>query len=95
MESRIHAVKGRRHHGQVKEGYMHQPPLMPWNEVHSPMPLFFLAPVFVFLASVTKAAAQRAFLISALTIILLAVASTYAAFEAGQALLPARFGREK
>lgn len=60
-----------------------------WNGIHPllihfPLTLFFLAPVFVLFATFTKAATRRAFLISALTVMLLGIASTYAAFEAGK-----------
>ena len=51
--------------------------------IHFPLTLFFLAPVFVLFASLAKTTTRRTFLISALTVMLLGIASTYAAFEAG------------
>jgi uncharacterized membrane protein len=70
---------------------MQQLPMMPgWDGMHPllthfPLTLFFLAPAFVLFAGVTKAATRRAFLISALTVMLLGIMATYAAIEAGQA----------
>jgi|SRR5450631_99887 uncharacterized membrane protein len=60
-----------------------------WDGIHSllihfPLTLFFLAPVFVLFASLTKATTRRMFFISALTVMLFGITSTYAAFEAGQ-----------
>ena len=52
--------------------------------IHFPLTLFFLAPVFVLFAGFAKATTRQAFLISALTVMLLGVASTCIAFEAGQ-----------
>lgn len=52
--------------------------------IHFPLALFFLAPVFVLFAGFAKTLTRRTFLISALTVMLLGVASTFAAFEAGQ-----------
>lgn len=52
--------------------------------IHFPLTLFFLAPVFVLFASLTKATTRRTFLISALTVLFLGITSTYATFEAGQ-----------
>ena len=52
--------------------------------IHFPLTLFFLAPVFVLFAGFAKTKTRQTFLISALTVMLLGVASTYAAFEAGQ-----------
>ena len=69
---------------------MAQLPMIPgWDGIHPllihfPLSLFFLAPVFVLFASLTKAATRRTFLISALTVMLFGITSTYAAFEAGQ-----------
>ena len=69
---------------------MPQLPMIPgWDGIHPllihfPLTLFFLAPVFVLFASLTKATTRRTFLISALTVMLLGITSTYAAFEAGQ-----------
>ena len=69
---------------------MAQLPLIPgWDGIHPllihfPLSLFFLAPVFVLFASLTKATTRRTFLISALTVMLFGITSTYAAFEAGQ-----------
>ena len=69
---------------------MHQLTMIPgWDGIHPllihfPLTLFFLAPVFVFFANVTKAATRRTFLICALTVMLLGITSTYAAFEVGQ-----------
>ncbi|HEX4920274.1 MAG TPA: hypothetical protein VFV92_05990 [Candidatus Bathyarchaeia archaeon] len=57
--------------------------------IHFPLTLFFLAPVFVLFAGFAKTTTRRTFLISALTLMLLGVASTYAAFEAGMAAAPA------
>ena len=56
------------------------PPLL----IHFPLTLFFLAPVFVVFAGFAKTTTRQTFLISALTVMLLGSASTYAAFEAGQ-----------
>jgi uncharacterized membrane protein len=69
---------------------MDQLPMIPgWDGIHPllihfPLTLFFLAPVFVLFASFTKATTRRTFLISALTVMLLGITLTYAAFEAGQ-----------
>ena len=69
---------------------MPQLPMIPgWNGIHPllihfPLTLFFLAPVFVLFAGFAKTATRQTFLISALTVMLLGVASTYAAFEVGQ-----------
>ncbi|MGC2195623.1 MAG: DUF2231 domain-containing protein [Terriglobales bacterium] len=69
---------------------MNQLPVIPgWDGIHPllihfPLTLFFLAPVFVLLAAFTNATVRRTFLVSALTVMLLAITSTYAAFEAGQ-----------
>ena len=69
---------------------MAQLPMIPgWDGIHPllihfPLTLFFLAPVFVLFASLTKATTRRTFLISALTVMLLGITSAYAAFEAGQ-----------
>ncbi len=52
--------------------------------IHFPLTLFFLAPVFVLFAGFAKTTTRQTFLISALTVMLLGVASTYAAFKAGQ-----------
>jgi uncharacterized membrane protein len=52
--------------------------------IHFPLTLFFLAPVLVLFASLTKATTRRTFLISALTVMFFGITSTYAAFEAGQ-----------
>jgi hypothetical protein len=52
--------------------------------IHFPLASFFLAPVFALFAGFTKATTRRTFLISALTVMLLGITSTYAAFEAGQ-----------
>jgi uncharacterized membrane protein len=66
-------------------------PMLPgWSEIHPllihfPLTLFFLAPVFVLLASFTKDATRRTFLLSALITMLLGVTSIYVAFAAGQA----------
>jgi uncharacterized membrane protein len=70
---------------------MPQLPMIPgWDGIHPllihfPVTLFFLAPMFVLLAGFAKTTARHTFLISALTVMLLGIASTYAAFEAGQA----------
>jgi uncharacterized membrane protein len=61
-----------------------------WNGIHPllihfPLTLFFLAPVFTFMAAFTKAATRRAFLISTLLLMLFGTISTYVAFEAGEA----------
>lgn len=69
---------------------MAQLPMLPgWDGIHPllihfPLTLFFLAPVFVLFAGLTKATTRRAFLISALTVLLLGITLTYAAFAAGQ-----------
>jgi len=69
---------------------MPQLPMIPgWDGIHPllihfPLTLFFLAPVFVLFASLTKATTRRMFFISALTVMLFGITSTYAAFEAGQ-----------
>ena len=68
----------------------HLPVIPGWDGIHPllihfPLTLFFLAPVFILFASFTKAATRRTFLISALTVMLLGLTLTYAAFEAGQA----------
>jgi uncharacterized membrane protein len=69
---------------------MLQLPMIPgWDGIHPllihfPLTLFFLAPVFVLFAGFTKATIRRTFLISALTVMLLGITSTYVAFEAGQ-----------
>ena len=69
---------------------MAQLPMIPgWDGIHPllihfPLSLFFLAPVFVLFASLTKGPTRRTFLISALTVMLFGVTSIYAAFEAGQ-----------
>lgn len=52
--------------------------------IHFPLTLFFLAPVFLLFASLTKATTRRTFLTSALTVMLLGITLTYAAFAAGQ-----------
>ena len=70
---------------------MAQLPMIPgWDGIHPllihfPLSLFFLAPVFVLFASLTKATTRRTFLISALTVMFLGITLTYAAFAAGQA----------
>jgi uncharacterized membrane protein len=67
-----------------------QLPMIPgWDGIHPllihfPLTLFFLAPVFVLFAAFTKATTRRTFLVSALTVMLFGMASTYAAFDAGQ-----------
>ena len=69
---------------------MPQLPMIPgWDGIHPllihfPLTLFFLAPVFVLFAGFAKTTTRHTFLISALTVMLLGIASTYAAFEAGQ-----------
>jgi uncharacterized membrane protein len=69
---------------------MPQLPMIPgWDGIHPllihfPLTLFFLAPVFILFAGFAKTTTRRTFLISALTVMLLGIASTYAAFEAGQ-----------
>ena len=69
---------------------MPQLPMIPgWDGIHPllihfPVTLFFLAPVFVLFAGFAKTTTRHTFLISALTVMLLGIASTYAAFEAGQ-----------
>ena len=69
---------------------MPQLPMIPgWDGIHPllihfPLTLFFLAPVFVLFAGFAKTTTRQTFLISALTVMLLGVASTYAAFEVGQ-----------
>ena len=69
---------------------MPQLPMIPgWDGIHPllihfPLTLFFLAPVFVLFAGFAKTTTRRTFLVSALTVMLLGIASTYAAFEAGQ-----------
>ena len=69
---------------------MAQLPMIPgWDGIHPllihfPLTLFFLAPVFVLLAGLTKATSRRTFLISALTVMLLGITLTYVAFAAGQ-----------
>ena len=69
---------------------MPQLPMIPgWDGIHPllihfPLTLFFLAPLFVLFAGFTRTTTRRMFLISALTVMLLGIASTYAAFEAGQ-----------
>jgi len=69
---------------------MAQLPMIPgWDGIHPllihfPLSLFFLAPVFVLFASLTRATTRRTFLISALTVMLLGITLTYAAFAAGQ-----------
>ena len=71
--------------------FMAQLPMIPgWDGIHPllihfPLSLFFLAPVFVLFASLTKATTRRTFLISALTVMFLGITLTYAAFAAGQA----------
>ena len=68
---------------------MAQLPMIPgWDGIHPllihfPLSLFFLAPVFVLFASLTKARTRRTFFISALIVMLFGITSTYAAFEAG------------
>jgi uncharacterized membrane protein len=52
--------------------------------IHFTLTVFFLAPVFVLFAGFAKTMTRCTFLISALTEMLLGIASTYAAFEAGQ-----------
>ncbi len=70
---------------------MPQLPMIPgWDGIHPllihfPVTLFFLAPVFVLFAGFAKSTTRHTFLFSALTVMLLGIASTYAAFEAGQA----------
>ena len=70
---------------------MAQLPMIPgWDGIHPllihfPLSLFFLAPVFVLFASLTKATTRRTFLISALTVMFLGITLTYAAFASGQA----------
>ena len=69
---------------------MPQLPMIPgWDGIHPllihfPLTLFFLAPVFVLFAGFTKTTTRHTFLISALTVMLLGITSTYAAFEVGQ-----------
>jgi uncharacterized membrane protein len=69
---------------------MPQLPMLPgWDGIHPllihfPLTLFFLAPVFVLFASFAKTTTRHTFLISALIVMLLGVASSYASFEAGQ-----------
>jgi uncharacterized membrane protein len=70
---------------------MLQLPMIPgWDRIHPllihfPLTLFFLAPLFALGAAFTKAATRRAFLVSALLIMILGILSMYAAFEAGGA----------
>jgi uncharacterized membrane protein len=69
---------------------MAQLPMVPgWDGIHPllihfPLTLFFLAPVFVLFASLTKGTTRHTFLISALTVMLFGITSIYAAFESGQ-----------
>lgn len=69
---------------------MPQLPMIPGSDgihpllIHFPLTLFFLAPVFVLFAGFAKTTTRRTFLLSALTVILLGITSTYAAFQAGQ-----------
>jgi len=69
---------------------MPQLPMIPgWDGIHPllihfPVTLFFLAPVFVLFAGFAKTTTRNTFLICALTVLLLGIVSTYAAFEAGQ-----------
>jgi uncharacterized membrane protein len=61
-----------------------------WNGMHPllthfALTLFFLGPIFVLLASFTKATTSRTFLISAIVTLILGVASTHVAFAAGRA----------
>jgi uncharacterized membrane protein len=79
---------------------MLQLPMFPgWDEIHPllihfPLTLFFLAPVFALLAASTKAATRRAFLLSALLLMLLGTISTYVAFEAGKATVTSEASEE-
>ena len=69
---------------------MPQLPMVPgWDGIHPllihfPLTSFFLAPVFVLFAGFAKTTTRRTLLKSALTVMLFGIASTYAAFEAGQ-----------
>lgn len=70
---------------------MLQLPMTPgWDGMHPlfthfPLTLFFLGPIFVLLASFTKATTRRTFLISAIITLTLGVMSTHLAFAAGRA----------
>ena len=52
--------------------------------IHFPLTLFFLAPALVLFATFTQTLTRRTFLISVLTVMLLGIASTHAALEAGR-----------
>lgn len=70
---------------------MLQLPMIPgWDGMHPllthfPLTLFFLGPIFVLMASFTKATTRRAFMISAIITLILGVVSTHIAFVAGRA----------
>ncbi|MBZ5689642.1 MAG: hypothetical protein LAP86_31985 [Acidobacteriia bacterium] len=63
--------------------------------IHFPLTFFFLEPVFVLLAILTKATTRRTFFISALTVMLLGITSTYTAFAAGQSAAASVTGTEE
>lgn len=67
-------------HLPMLPGLDHIHPLL----IHFPLTLFFVAPVFVLVAGLAKTTTRRTLLMSALALMLLGVASTFAAFEAGQ-----------